>query len=84
MTMPCKGSFGCEFMAGCTCHGCCAAFWGCVDGVFKQTDFNDGCVQGPPCGDGGAGGGGGNGGGSAAGGGGGNGGVGGGSGGSGG
>jgi hypothetical protein len=51
----CSGSLGCQFNAGCTCHGCCMAFWSCVDGIFKQTDFNDGCGQGPPCEDGGAG-----------------------------
>src|SRR3954453_12873707 len=31
----CSGSLGCQFNAGCTCHGCCTAFWSCVDGIFK-------------------------------------------------
>lgn len=53
--VACTGTFSCQFNAGCTCHGCCTAFWRCVDGVFKQTDFNDVCGQGAPCPDGGAG-----------------------------
>jgi hypothetical protein len=55
MTLLCMGSLGCSYQAGCTCHGCCSSFWSCVDGVFKQTDFNDGCIQGPTCPDGGGG-----------------------------
>jgi hypothetical protein len=54
-TGACSGSFSCQFNAGCTCHGCCTAFWSCVNGTFKQTDFNDICAQGRPCDDGGAG-----------------------------
>src|SRR5262245_49560954 len=54
MTEPCLGSFACQYETGCTCHGCCSAFWMCVAGTFQQTSFNDTCGQGPPCEDGGA------------------------------
>ena len=68
--VACAGQLACQFEAGCTCHGCCYAFYNCVEGRFVQTTFNDTCGQGPPCQDGGAGtmgsGVGGNGGGSAA------------------
>lgn len=53
--LACTGQFGCQFDAGCTCHGCCFAVYLCLDGRFIQTDFNDVCGQGPPCQDGGAG-----------------------------
>lgn len=55
-TQPaCSGALTCQFEAGCTCHGCCVAFYSCVNGTFKELDFNDVCIQGPPCEDGGAG-----------------------------
>ncbi|HMF44967.1 MAG TPA: hypothetical protein VKQ32_30055 [Polyangia bacterium] len=52
--VPCAGTFTCQFTAVCTCHGCCVAFWSCLNGTFAQRDFNDGCMQGPTCPDSGA------------------------------
>jgi hypothetical protein len=48
-TVECRGTFDCTFQTNCTCHSCCSARWSCVGGLFQQTDFNDGCFQGPPC-----------------------------------
>lgn len=55
--IACSGSFGCRFTTFCTCHGCCSSGWRCIDGIFGSSglDYNDGCIQGPPCPDGGAG-----------------------------
>src|SRR4029077_16618094 len=55
--IACSGSFGCRFTTFCTCHGCCSSGWRCIDGVFGSSglDYNDGCIQGPTCPDGGAG-----------------------------
>jgi hypothetical protein len=54
-TIPCTGSFNCQLNQFCTCHGCCFAHFSCLNGEFAQRDYNDGCIQGPPCPDGGAG-----------------------------
>jgi hypothetical protein len=52
----CSGSFSCQFNLGCTCTGCCVAYWSCSLGAFKQTGFDDSCGPGERfCEDGGAG-----------------------------
>jgi hypothetical protein len=53
-TAACSGTFTCQMNGLCTCHGCCFGLWSCVNGTFKQVDYNDGCFQGPTCPDGGA------------------------------
>jgi hypothetical protein len=53
--ITCSGTFLCRYQAFCNCRGCCDAYWSCQNGSFIQSAFDDGCVQGPPCPDGGAG-----------------------------
>jgi hypothetical protein len=48
--MPaCTGTFGCQYTFGCNCHGCCASYHRCTDGILMVTTVDDGCAQGPPC-----------------------------------
>jgi hypothetical protein len=54
-SIACTGLFNCRFTTFCTCHGCCSSGWRCMDGIFQSIglDYNDGCIQGSPCPDGG-------------------------------